>query len=118
MPDDRYTVEQALACAREDWEYPDRPDVRDACSVLAAAVERVRALHAPVTERVIQPLCAGQTCDHDDPDECLTTEVLCRACATIASEVDDTYYVVDEVTWPCATARALGVAPGGGEQDA
>lgn len=69
-------------------------------------VNRVRALHRPVSVDVLPWKCHQGDCHHED--ECPIEDMsVCRECHSIASSVDDEAAAVNEVVWPCATAKAL-----------
>ena len=84
-------------------------NVADERDQMAAAVERVRALHVPYTTGVLTGDCAAEACDHED--ECPTQKFeYCAGCHEIA-EGADAYYMERNArltAYPCATIRALG----------
>lgn len=82
---------------------------------LAAAIERVRELHAPYTIGVLTGHCAAEACDHED-DDCPTQELeYCAGCDEIVKAADCYYYMERDgsrlTAYPCPTIRALDGSP-------
>lgn len=69
-------------------------------------VPMVDALSRASREAVHQTLRRGITAYLEE------IQSVCRECHSIASSVDDEAAAVNEVVWPCATAKALEVAGG------
>lgn len=86
------------------------------CAGSISAVERINAallLHQKTTMQALAVGCYdGWTpadCEHED--ECPLVDVqVCRECYGFAEEIDEERALRESSEWPCATARALGVA--------
>jgi hypothetical protein len=81
-----------------------------------AALERVRALHVPLNEKLWPSACIEGDCDHwtDDTNSCEehcppSMEQVCAHCYEMGTHPDDGYetYFDHSIKWPCPTRRAL-----------
>ena len=99
----------------------DIPDLLAAAAerdALAAAVERVRALHGPRVLQVLGATCSAEECDHEDACP-LVDYTVCGHCYDVGDGAHPYAYEeggLQDVAHPCATRRALDTTPDtGGE---
>ena len=102
-------------------EVADIPDLLAAAAerdALAAAVERVRALHGPRVLQVLGATCSAEECDHEDACP-LVDYTVCGHCYDVGDGAHPYAYEeggLQDVAHPCATRRALDTTPDtGGE---
>ena len=80
---------------------------------LAAAVERVRALHGPRVVQVLGATCSAEECDHEDACP-LVDYAVCGHCYDVGDGAHPYAYEdggLQDVAHPCATYRALDATP-------
>ncbi|MGH7861832.1 MAG: hypothetical protein ACREOS_06270 [Candidatus Dormibacteraceae bacterium] len=77
----------------------------------ASYLQAVKELHRPTPAETVAYDCAWGECDHQD--ECPKVLItVCRECQAIALAVSDEAPILEQIEWPCATARAFGIERG------